>query len=463
MTLTHTDDAVQQLGQQVKGSIFTAGEEGYEKTRWGFNLSNDQHPAVILVAQDAADVIAGVRFAAEAGLNIAVKSTGHGMQLPANDALLVVTSAMKGVSVNVEAQTVRAEAGAVWKDVVDVVSPHGLAPLLGSSPHVGVVGYTLGGGIGWLARKYGLAADSVRSIDVVTADGVLRRASPTENNDLFWGLLGGGGNFGVVTAIEFNLYPVATLYGGFLLYPGEPAHDALRFYRDWTKSLPDELTSSIAVIKIPDMPQMPDAIRGKTHIFMRAAYIGDASEGASYIQKWLDWNSPSQNTFREMPFSDVGTISNDPVDPTAGYGSNEMFDELSDEAISIIVRHATNKQSPIILHELRHAGGAVTRAAADSNAIGNREAQFFFQLGGPLFTPDAKAASMAYIQQIKTDLQASLRGGVYLNFMSGSEAGSRAKDAYLPETFDRLLALKAKYDPENQFRFSYQLVQPETA
>lgn len=458
MALSYQSETLQELKQQVSGTVLTPEDAGYEKARWGFNLDNVQHPALILVAQNADDVAAGVRYAARAGLGVAIQSTGHGMQRPADDALLIVTSEMRGVTVDVEARTARAAAGAVWKDVLDVTTPHGLAPLLGSSPYVGVVGYTLGGGVGWLARPYGLAADSVVAIDIVTPDGEQRRASATENSDLFWALRGGSGNFGVVTAITFSLYPVATLYGGFLLYPGELAREALTFYRDWTQTLPDALTTSLGIVKFPDLPQMPDAIRGKTQVFVRGAYNGNADEGAAYIQQWIDWRTPLTNTFREMPFSEVGTISNDPVDPGPGYGTNEMFDTLTDEALDIIARHAVNRQSPVVFSELRHVGGAVARVPQDANAIGNRDAQYYFQMGGPIFSPDAKAATIAYIKQYKADLQSHLRGGVYLNFMKGSESESRVQDAYLPESLQRLRRVKAQYDPDNLFRFSFKLV-----
>lgn len=453
----------QQLKSQVAGSVIVPGDADYDSARRAWNLTYDQHPAVIIAAENAQDVIAGVRFARDAGLGVSIMSTGHGLQQLADDNLLIVTTRMNGVTVDADAQTARVESGAKWRHVVEAAAPHGLAPLLGSSPYVGVVGYSLGGGIGWLARKYGLAADSIRWIDVVTPDGELRRASPDENSDLFWGLRGGGGNFGVVTALEFSLYPVATLYGGFVVYPGDAAADALRFYRDWVSTLPDELTSSIQIMNFPDLPFLPEQIRGKTQVFVRAAYAGDAAEGERFIQQWLDWRAPLANTFREMPFSEVGTISNDPVDPGAGYGANELLNTLSDDAIEIIARHATNKQSPLALAEIRHAGGAISRVAPDASAIGNRDAQFYFQLGGPLFAPDAKKAVVAAIGQVKADLQPYFSGGVYLNFNAAGAANGRTQDAYGADNYQRLLALKAKYDPQNVFRFGYQLTPPENA
>jgi FAD/FMN-containing dehydrogenase len=458
MAFSHLTSAAQELQEGIAGSVLTPDDPGYEETRRGWNLSIDQHPALIVVAEYAQDVVATVRFAREAGLGVGIQSTGHGIQHPADNSLLIVTTRMKSVHIDATARTARAEAGAVWSQVLDSAAEHSLAPLLGTSPDVGVIGYTLGGGIGWLARRYGLAADSVRSIDIVTADGVLRHADATENSDLFWGLRGGGGNFGVVTAIEFALYPVATIYGGSLVYPGELAGDALRFFRDWTKTVPDELTSSIAIMKFPSLPQVPEALRGKAQVIVRAAFAGEAAQGDALMQPWLAWHAPTSNGLHQMPVTEIGTIQNDPINATPAFGSNEMLDALSDGAIDVIVHHMTANASPLVFSELRHAGGAITRVAADANAIGNRDAAFYLQINGLAFTPAIRAALEDYLPRYKHDLRPYLRGGVYLNFMRGDEARSRIKDAYLPAAYERLVALKGKYDPDNVFRFGYQLV-----
>ncbi len=460
MAFSHQSDSVQQLEQRIAGSVLTRDDAHYEGTRRGWNLSIDQHPALIVIAENSEDVVAAVRFARDAGLAISAQSTGHGPQLPADDGLLIVTTRMKAIQIDPAERTARAEAGVIWEQVLNGAAEQGLAPLLGTSPHVGLIGYSLGGGIGWLARRYGLAADSVRSIDIVTADGVLRHVSATENSDLFWGLRGGGGNFGVVTALEFGLYPVATVYGGSLVYPGELVGEALRFFRDWTKAVPNELTSSIAIMKFPSVPQVPEALRGKSQVIVRAAFVGDATQGEALMRPWLSWHAPTSNSLREMPFTEVGTIQNDPVDPSPAFGSNEMLDELSDGAIDVIVQYMTDSASPMVFSELRHAGGAIARVSADANAISNRDATFYLQLNGLAFSPEIRTAMEAYLPRYKEALRPYLRGGVYLNFMRGDDARRRVKDAYLPASYERLVALKAKYDPHNVFRFSYQLVAP---
>ncbi len=463
MTYSQTIESIQTLREQVRGDVFTPDSADYETTRRGFNLLIDHHPALILVADDAQDIVAAVNYARQQGLGIAVQLTGHGIQHPADDALLIVPSRMTAVTVDADAHTARAEAGALWQHVLDAATPYGLAPLMGTAPRVGVVGYTLGGGLGWLARRYGLAVDAVRSVDIVTPDGVLRRANADENSDLFWAVRGGGGNFGVVTAIEFDLYPVSKVYGGSLIYPGEAALDVLRFFRDWVKNVPDELTSMLGIIKFPNIPQLPEHLRGQTMVNVRAAYAGPAESGAALIQPWLDWRAPTSNLFREMPFSEIGVITNDPTTPTASYASSEMFDSLSDEALEIIARAITDPQTPLLFVDLRHALGAVARVDASKSAVGNREATFYFQIAGLAMTPPMRDAVRAYITHVGSELRPYARGGVYQNFMAGAEANYRAKDAYGAANLDRLIALKAKYDPDNQFRYSYQLVTPNSA
>jgi FAD/FMN-containing dehydrogenase len=445
------------LQRQVLGRVLTQNDADYESAKRPWNLA-EQQPALVLIAEDEGDIAAGVRLAAAANMPVAVQSTGHGVQYPADGSLLIITSPMTDVQVDAEAKTARISAGAVWHHVLDAATPHGLAPLLGSSPHVGVMGYTLGGGIGWLVRKYGLAADSVRSLDIVTPDGVKRQASADENADLFWAVRGGGGNFGVVTSIDIDLYPVANVYGGMISYSGEMAADVLRFYRDWLAIVPDELTSSIALVKFPHLPMVPKAMRGQTVVMLRAAYVGAAVEGAALIQPWLTWRQPRVNTFASLPFADIGMISNDPTTPTAGFGSNELVNDLSDALIDLIVANVIDPSSPLVMTELRHAGGAIARVATDANAISNRDAQFYMQMGGPTPTEAHYEAMKAHVKDYKAQLRLYVRGGVYLNFMKGEEAQARVQHGYRPEAYARLKRLKAEYDPQNLFRYSYQLV-----
>lgn len=452
-----SESAVDALRRQVDGSVLIPGHPGYDMTRRGWNLAVEQHPAVIIVATSADDAAAGIRFAREHGLGVAVQSTGHGIVHAADDAVLIVMSEQNEVFIDPERQVAHVEAGAIWKQVLDAGQEHGLAPLLGSSPYVGIVGYTMGGGMGWLARKYGYAADSVRAIMMVTPDGELRYASATQNADLFWGVRGGGSNFGVVTGLEFALYPVSEVYGGELMYPIERYADALRFFRDWVADLPDEMTSSITMMHFPPLPQLPEFLRGKKFVQVKAAYVGSSEQGEAYIQEWLDWATPIHNTFRVMPFSEVGSISNDPVDPMPSHVANELFNELSDDVIDIIARYNTDDRAPWVFTGIRHMGGAMQRADRSANAIGNRDAQFVMEIVSALPSPDALQPLVDYIAEFKSELYPYTSGGNYLNFMAPDEANLRTRDAYMPGTYERLVALKAKYDPDNLFRYSFSI------
>lgn len=445
----------QAIQDSVQGAVFAPGDAGYDEARFAWSLTTDHHPALVLVAETVEDVAAGVRYAAENDLGVAVQSTGHGQHFSLKGDLLIRTSKLNQVSVDASAQTATAGAGAQWGDVLEQVLPHGLAPLLGSAPHVGVVGYSLGGGIGWLGRKYGYAADSIRWIELVTPDGVIRRASATENQDLFWGLRGGGGNFGVVTALEFDLYPVASVYGGNLYYNGDKIREALLFFRDWVKTLPEEMTSTISVVHFPSLPMIPEVMRGLNQVLVRAAYVGDPAVGEALIKPWLDWNKPTNNTFRDMPFSEIAKISNDPVQPTGGKGSNALLDSLSDGLIDGILAEMTDKDSRVTFTEIRHAGGALSHPA--DNAISNRDVQFFLNMAALAPVPEMIAPAEAGLEAYKAKLQPHLQDAVYLNFLNGKEATKRVTEGYTPENLQRLQALKAKYDPQNLFRFSYQL------
>lgn len=457
---TTAQSALDQLQQKLSGTVIVPSDGiAYEAARLTWNLSVNQHPAVIVVAYHAGDVVEAVRFAREQGLGVAVQSTGHGVTRPADDNLLIITAQMQEVWVNPYRQSAWVGAGALWKHVLEQTQQFGLAPLLGSSPDVGVVGYTLGGGMGWLARKYGLSADSVNHFEVVTADGRLLNVSRDEHSDLFWGLRGGGGSFGVITGMEIRLYPVATIYGGNMFYPVEQAKAVYRFYREWIKTLPDEMTTSIITMNFPPFPEVPEPVRGKTFVMVRAAYVGDVREGEALLQPWFEQMPPLMNMMRAMPFSEVGTISNDPVDPVAAYSTGVWLNELSDDAIDTILDYAVPKNAPptLIFAEVRQTGGAMARVSPDASAYSNRQAPHLLEMVGATPTQEAYEAVKAYVGQVKAALQPALSGGVYMNFMSGEEARQQVNKGFSPEAFQRLTLLKAKYDPDNVFRFGFNI------
>lgn len=448
----------QQLAAQISGAVITPQDPNYDAARRGFNLSVDQYPAVIVAAHNVADVQTAVQFAGQEHMGISVQSTGHGIVSLADENMLIRTSEMTAVRVNVAAQTAWVEAGAKWGMVLAATQPAGLTPLLGSSPDVGVVGYTLGGGFGWLGRKYGLSTDSVNYFEVVTVDGRLLRVSATENSDLFWGMRGGGGGLGIVTGLEIKLYPVTTVYGGNLFYPVEMAHEVMTRFREWTAVVPEDITSSVLIMNFPPIPEMPEIFRGKSFVVVRGCYCGPVAEGEALLKFWRDWRAPLIDDFKSMPFSAVATISNDPVDPLPALSSGAWLRELSDGAIQTIIDHAvpSNGPSPVIFAEVRHAGGAISRVNPATNAYGHREETLLLQFVGVTPTPEAHQALVQFTNQFKQALQPWL-AGVYMNFLEGSESRQRIQEAYSAEKYDRLMKLKAQYDPENRLRSGFNI------
>ncbi|MHB1319690.1 MAG: FAD-binding oxidoreductase [Anaerolineae bacterium] len=441
----------------VKGRVYAPGDAGYHEARRAWNLTVDQYPALVVVAKDADDVSYAVRWAADAGLKVAVQATGHGVVTPADDAVLIVTSEMTGVEVDPEAHSAWVEAGTKWGQVLAAAQVHGLAPLLGSSPDVGVVGYTLGGGLGWLARKYGLSADSVRAIELVTADGRRIRASADEHPDLFWGLRGGGGSLGVVTRMQITLYPVAMVYGGNLLYPIESAREVLTRYRDWLSTLPDEMTSSVVLMNFPPFPQVPEPLRGKSFAIVRGCYAGDLAEGQALVDTWRRWRAPAIDMFGPMSFADAATISSDPEDPVPGLSMGAWMADLDDEAIDTLI-HFTVPQGgppPVVFTEVRHIGGAVARADASRSVYGNRSSELLLDSIGMAPTPQAAKAVEHAMAAFEETLRPHLTGGVYMNFLHGEAARSRIADAYPTEAFQWLRALKREWDPDNLFSHAF--------
>lgn len=242
---------LESLRAGLRGTAYAAGEDGYDEASRAWNLNAHQEPALVVMAEGAADVMAAVRFARDLGVGVGVMATGHGVGIPCDGGVLVNTSRMRGVRVDPVARTARVEAGALWTDVIPETQAHGLAGLVGSTSHVGVVGYTMGGGFGWLGRRYGLNGAGVTEADVVTADGELLRVGADEHPDLFWGLGGGGGNFGIVTSLEFRVYPLTAVYGGNVFYPVEKAGEVLDLYARWSADLPDEMTTAVTFLNVP--------------------------------------------------------------------------------------------------------------------------------------------------------------------------------------------------------------------
>lgn len=453
-------EAEDRLFEMLEGQVFLPDTPGYEEARLTWNRRVRQNPALIVEAASAQDVVAAVNYARQNGLGVAVQSTGHGNIRPADDCLLVLTRAMQGLNIDPEAKTARVEAGLKWGTVLAAAQRYGLAPLLGSSPMVGVVGYTLGGGLGWLGRKFGLATDNVLQFELVTMDGQLRTVSARENPDLFWGLRGGGSSLGIVTAMTIRLFPVRQVYAGNLFYPASMAQEVFRRYRDWIANAPDELTSSVLVMNFPPLPQVPDFLRGQSFAIVRGCFCGAEADGEALLRYWREWHPPQVDDFKSIPFSEAASISQDPVDPMPAFNSGAWLRELNNEAIDTIVTYGLGKESfpQLVFVEVRHAGGAIGRVPEEEAVFGNRGSSLLLSMVGLIPTEGAYQHLAEYAGRFKQELGGALSGGVYMNFLEGEEAQQRIRDGLVAGGYERLARLKSQVDPENLLRYGQNIM-----
>ncbi len=454
-------DALADLRSQVVGAVLTADDAGYEAACAGFNLLVRHRPAVVVVAQVTQDVAAAVRFAASAGLRVAIQATGHGAARPADGALLIVTSELTDVTIDPEAATADVSAGAKWERVLAAAQQHGLAPLLGSTTDVGAIGYTLGGGMGWLGRRFGLCSDSVIHFDLVTADGATLRASNDENPEVFWALKGGGGgSLGVVTGMRIRLFPVTTVYAGNLLYPAELAGDVIRRFRDWAPSTSRELTSSVVLMNFPPVEDVPEPLRGKSFVMVRGCWSGDLQDGERLMRHWRDWRAPIMDMFAPMPFAMADLISQDPTQPMPVMVSTEWFDTLPGDAIDILIAATFPKpgQAPtLLMTELRNAGGAVRDGAAGAVNDRGRSGEFLLEMVGVTPFPEAGLWLEAHLRFTREKLRPYVTGAAYLNFTEGVEKQDRTLTAFSTASQARIAAVKAQLDPANRFSHGFAL------
>jgi FAD/FMN-containing dehydrogenase len=458
--MAFTSNSSHPLASAVGGPVYLAGDEGYAAEASPFNLAVTHRPAVVVGATDVDDVRAAVRFAGEQGLAVAVLNTGHGPSLPASgDALLITTRRMKDVKINPDRRTARVEAGVRWGKVVEEAAKFGLAPLAGSSPAVGVVGYTLGGGVSvTMARAFGWAVDHVRQIDVVTADGELHHVTPDTETDLFWALCGGKSNFGVVTAMEFGLFPVAELYAGALYFSGDDAREVLYAYQRFSATAPDEVSSSIVFLRMPDMPFIPEFMRGKLTIMVRFSFLGPAAGGEELIEPLRAAAPTLLDTVGTMPYSQFASISNDPTDPGLAVEHFALLDDLTPaKAEAILEAVGPQAESRITMVDLRHLGGALSREPAVPNAVGRRDAAYaMFALTA--VAPDELEAAQASGLELLDRLRPARGIEKNPSFLSPADAAvANVRLAYDAPTWERLRSVKAVYDPENMFRINHNI------
>jgi FAD/FMN-containing dehydrogenase len=435
-------------------NIIRPSDDGYDTEQAGFQRAVEHRPALIVPARGPEDVRAAVELAAAEGRPVAVKATGHGVTTAADDqAVLVTTDRMTGVRIDAERRTARIEAGVRWGQVIEQAAHDGLAPLSGSSPEVGAIAYTLGGGLGLMSRRYGYAADHVRSIDVVTADGRSRHVTPDADPDLFWALRGGRDNFGVVTSLEVELVPVTRLYGGGLYFAAEHVGDVVEAYRRWTAAgLPEEMTSSIGLVPYPDLPMVPEPLRGRYVAHVRIAYLGDEATGEELVAPLRAVAPRLIDRVGGMPYTASGSIHNDPTQPHAYYGTSSMLRTLgAGDARTLLDLAGPDAPMPAVV-QIRHLGGALARPPAVPNSVGHRDAEFLLSV---ITFVDGDPGPNRDLDARLRDALAPVAAGTNLNYLYGPAATPDAvRNAYEPDDYRRLTELKRTYDPTNTFRLN---------
>ena len=451
------------LAATLHGRLLRPGDPDYETGRQLWNGMIDRRPAAIVECAGAADVIDAIRMARERNWFVTVRGAGHNIAgtAIADDAVMIDLSHMRGVWVDPEERVAIVQPGANWGDVDRETQAFGLALPGGLVSSTGIAGLTLGGGFGWLSRKYGFTSDNLLSVDLVTADGAFLTTSETEYPDLFWGVRGGGGNFGVATSFRYRLHPVGpTVMAGLRLYPMEQAETVLRFYRDFTARAPDEL-GTLAVLRMaPAAPFLPKEIHGKPVVGIAVCYAGPVEDAERVLKPLKTFGIPLGDTIGPKPYTQHQTLLD--AGAPAGrhyYWKSEYLDGLTDESITTLVNHAPQMTSPLTSVLLFQLGGAISRVAEDVSAASHRDARYVVNIQSSWVASRESARHVDWTRQFWTAMRPFGTGGVYVNFVGEDEGPERVKAAYDAETHSRLAALKAKYDPTNFFRAN-QNIQP---
>ncbi|WP_427892652.1 FAD-binding oxidoreductase [Kribbella sp. GL6] len=448
-----TDELIARLRNEVAGPVLTPADEGYAEELSGFNLAVTHTPDVVVGLTSEDDAVAVVRAAAETGTPVRVLATGHGIPNPMRDGIVVTTTRMTGVTVDAETQTAHINAGTRWDEVIAAAAPHGLAPITGGSDAVGCIGYTLGGGLGPLARTYGFSSDWARGFRVVTATGAVT-ASTTENEELFWALRGGKGGFGIVTAMDFALVELSTLYGGSVFFDAEHIAPVFGTWAEWTKTLPEEANSSVVVLRLPPLEFIPAPLRGKTVLNVRFAYVGDAAEGKRLFQPIRDAGTTLIDGVGEMSAAAIATIHNDPRDPTPSWDRGLMLDELDADFVAAFLDVAgPDQQLPLIAVEVRHLGGATERDVPEGSAVGGRGGACTLTLIG---VPDPNLFEKvlpATVDGILDKLAPWVCAETTVNFAGGFALPGSYQASWPADTFARLAAVRSAYDPDGLFPY----------
>ena len=443
-----------ELIRGLKLDVVSEADSGWDRARQAWNLAADQRPRHVAFPDTADDVVKLVTFAGRDGLRVAPQGTGHGAGAlgAIEDAVLMKPTRMRDITIDAGRRRARVEAGVTWSEVQAAAAEHGLAGLAGSSLEIGVVGYTLGGGLGWLARQYGLACNSVLAVDVVIADGVLLHVDRDHEPDLFWALRGGGGSFGIVTALEFALYPVRELYAGALFWPQERAAEILKAWQAWTRGVPDSVTSVGRLLNLPDRPEITERLRGGSFVVVEAACLATADEGTELMRPLRDLG-PEIDTFKMLAPTALGALHMDPVEPVPVSLDGWLLADLPPAAIDALVEAACPESgSPLLSVEVRHLGGALLDPAPEHGALASLDAQFATATVGMVPTTDIAAA----VERHSTCVRAALGPWeAERNYPNFAERSFSVSDFHSPSTCERLGRVKARYDPRDLIRSTH--------
>lgn len=457
---TNERDSVAAFAARIQGEVIVPGSADYSEARLIWNRVYSRFPDVVVRAVDAIDVVSAVRFARQSDLPIAIRSGSHSLAGfgSANGSVVIDLSGMRNISLDLERREVWVQAGAKAGDLVDAAQEHEMVVPTGDVSTVGIGGLTLGGGIGWLARKYGLTIDSLLAVELVTAEGELITASQEEHEDLFWAVRGGGGNFGVITAFKFRLHPLGTIVGGAIIYPATP--ELIKQYTDIAAAAPDELTTIAYILHAPPAPFIPADKVGMLSIIITACYAGDLDKGERVVQPLRELGEPIVDMMGPMPYAGLYEITAEARNPTRAATRMMYTDEIEESTLATFLQHMEKAPSPTSMTQIRVLGGQAGRVDANATAYAHRDRTYFLAFIGEWREEGSDDANKDWLTTFWNAVR-DFGDGAYVNFVE-DEGEGRVRAAYPRETYRRLAEVKQRYDPENVFHIN-QNVRPRQA
>jgi hypothetical protein len=449
-TLSTTAEAIHQLAAELPGQVNVPGDVDWDEAHVAWTRSVDQRPVAVVQVRDAEDVVAAVRCAIGAGLAVSAQPVGHGATTAITGTILLRTRGLQSISVDVENRVARVGAGVKWGELLAATAPHGLTGLAGSSPDPSVTGFSVSGGLSWFGRAHGLAAHSIRAVEVVDATGTRRRVTAQSDPDLFWAICGGGGDFAIVTAIEVALYPAPHVYGGRIMWPIEMAWPVLRAFRDIAATAPEELTLWTHLLRFPSLAELPDFLRGGSFVTVEATYLGSAEAAEALLAPLYEIPAVQLNTMGTVPLDQLGGICAEPVDPMPTQEMSGMLNGLDDAGIGKLLEVVGHQvQSPLLAVQIRQLGGALTRGTERQGPAGAVDAPFqLFCLGIPM-VPELGVAIEAAFAAVKVSMEDYLTGRTFFTFLGSDDDPSAA---FAPESLARLQDIKRAVDPNSVLR-----------